>query len=142
MGGSFPLEMRREWGQFHSSPTRTSLFSELNAVLHLVLVQDGVCWLFTQRRDCLGQPGTGGPPAASSGFCQDKTARPFLAIHIRGLRLSFPGFELALIVLKGFSWHGHEGKVAWGPDRSSRGYRRLRPHLSSPRGVVGPRCPA
>lgn len=46
-----------------------------------------------------------------------------------------------LLVLKGFSWHIHEGKAAWGPDRASRGFMRLRPHLSSPRGVVGRRCP-
>lgn len=142
MGGSFPLEMRREWGQFHSSPTRTPLFSELNAVLHLVLVQDGVCWLLLRHATAWDSQAQKGPQLLHQAFVKIRQPGPSWPFTSGVYGCLFLVLSWLSLVLKGFSWHVHEGKAAWGPDRSSRGYRRLRPHLSSPRGMVGPRCPA
>lgn len=94
------MEMRREWGQFHSSPTRTPLFSELSTVLHLVLVQDGCAGSLLRHATAWDSQAQEGPHPLHQAFV-DKAARPFLAVHIRGLRLPFPGFELALACLEG-----------------------------------------
>lgn len=84
-------------------PLQQGLPSSLNLALSCIL-----SWYKVRRagsllrpRNRLGQPGAGGPPPPSSGFCQDKAAWPFLAVHIQGFTVAFPGFELALACLEG-----------------------------------------
>lgn len=141
MGGLFPLEMRREWGQFHSSPTRTPLFSELSTVLHFILVQGECAGSLLRHATAWDSQAQEGPHPLHQAFVKIRQPGPSWPFTSGVYGCLFLVLSWLLLVLKGFSWHIHEGKAAWGPDRASRGYMRLRPHLSSPRGLMGRRCP-